>query len=307
MQYVITGSAGTISKPLVNQLLNAGHKVTVIGRNEQHLNELVQAGAQAAIGSVEDSTFLKKTFAGADAAYTMCPPNVTTNDLKGFYEQLGTNYAAAIKENNIRYVVNLSSIGAHLAQGAGPASGLHRTEQALNTLHDVHVRHLRPAYFYTNLFATIDLIKNMGIIGNNFSKAANRFPVVDPGDVAAAAAEELLSWQFTGHSVRYIASDETGTDAIAAAIGNAIGMPQLRWVKFADELVYQQLLHAGFSPELASVFVELGTAIDGEKMWEDYWKHHPLHFGKIKLNDFANKFASVYIKAEPTQATASHE
>ena len=71
MKYVITGAAGNISKPLTEQLLAAGHQVTVIGRNEKNLLPLTEKGATAAIGSVDDIEFLSKTFAGADAVYTM--------------------------------------------------------------------------------------------------------------------------------------------------------------------------------------------------------------------------------------------
>jgi len=62
MKYVITGGAGNISKPLTEQLLKAGHRVTVIGRNAEHLKDLTALGATAAIGSVEDVAFLTKTF-----------------------------------------------------------------------------------------------------------------------------------------------------------------------------------------------------------------------------------------------------
>ncbi|HEX5149957.1 MAG TPA: hypothetical protein VFW07_00835 [Parafilimonas sp.] len=51
MRYIITGSAGNISKPLSKQLLNAGHEVTVIGRNMTHLQELVNIGAHVAVGA----------------------------------------------------------------------------------------------------------------------------------------------------------------------------------------------------------------------------------------------------------------
>ena len=74
MKYVITGGAGNISKPLALQLLKAGHTVTVIGRNAANLTELTNAGAKAAIGSVEDIAFLTASFTGADAVYTMVPP-----------------------------------------------------------------------------------------------------------------------------------------------------------------------------------------------------------------------------------------
>src|SRR6266496_5354784 len=120
MKYAITGAAGHISEPLVLQLLANGHQVRSIGRNEKHLEELSASGAETAIGSLEDAGFLKKAFAGADAVYTMCPTEIIAIKLKDFYEQLGKNYAEAIAVNNIKHVVNLSSIGAHLSEGTGP-------------------------------------------------------------------------------------------------------------------------------------------------------------------------------------------
>ncbi len=294
MKYIITGGSGHISKPLALALLDAGHQVTVVGRNAAHLDELVGKGARVAIGSVEDVPFLTKAFAGADAVYLMTPPNFTTNDTKGFYEQVAKNYAQAIKGSTIRYAVNLSSIGAHLAEGVGPVNGLYRGEQVLNKLEGVHVKHLRPSYFYYNLYSNIDLIRNMGIMGGNFSIAANKFPIVDPADIAQAAAEELLQLNFTGNSFRYIASDETGTDAIAKTIGQAIGKADLQWVHFTDEQAYNGMLQAGLSEDLARNYIEMGNAMNSGIMFEDYWKNHPGKPGKTSLADFARTFATVY-------------
>jgi uncharacterized protein YbjT (DUF2867 family) len=293
MKYAITGAAGHISKPLVERLLKAGHEVTSIGRNEEHLKELTKSGAHAVIGSVEDIDFLKKAFAGADAVFTMCPPNFNTKDVKGFNAMLGKNYAEAIKANKIKYAVNLSSIGAHLAEGTGPVTGLHRAEEALNTLKDVNIKHLRPAFFYSNLMTNINMIKNMGIIGSNFSIPDNKFPVSDSADIAALAAEELLSLHFSGHSVRYIVSDETGTDEIASTLGKAIGKPELKWIKFTNEQVLEGMLQAGIPKEIADEFVEMFTALNGNQFMEDYWKHHPQP-GTVRLEDFAKVFADAY-------------
>ena len=102
MRYAITGAAGQISRPLVKQLLKAGHSVTAIGRSEDHLRELITAGAQAAIGAVEDRDFLKAAFADAHAVYTMYPGSFSAPDLKAFIEQIAKNYAEAIQANNIR-------------------------------------------------------------------------------------------------------------------------------------------------------------------------------------------------------------
>src|SRR5438046_562899 len=79
-----------------------------------------------------------------------------TKDMKGFNEKLGKNYRDASKSTSIKNVVNLSIVGAHLATSAGPVTGLRRAEEALNTLENVNIRHLRPCFFYSNLMANID-------------------------------------------------------------------------------------------------------------------------------------------------------
>lgn len=74
MKIVITGSLGHISKPLAEQLLKKGHPVTVISSKPEKKNEIESLGATAAIGSIEDISFLSRTFTAADAVYTMLPP-----------------------------------------------------------------------------------------------------------------------------------------------------------------------------------------------------------------------------------------
>lgn len=294
MNYVITGSAGNISKPLAETLLQAGHQVTVISRTAANLKSLTDAGATAAIGSVEDEDFLAETFKGADAVYTMVPPKWDPIDWKKHIGQTGERYARAISKAGVKYVVNLSSVGAHLPDGCGPVSGLYISEQALNTLKDVNVKHLRPAYFYQNLLSNLSLIKSSGIMGGNFSLSGHSFPIADPRDIAAAAAEELLALSFTGKSVRYVVSDEVSTDAIALTLGKAIGNPALPWVAFTDEQALQGMLQAGLSEEIAKNYVEMGQALNSGKMSEDYLKNRSGKLGTIKLDDFAKEFAAIY-------------
>lgn len=294
MKYVITGSLGNISLPVTKALLQAGHDVTVITSKEENVKAIEALGAKAAVGSVEDVNFLTRTFAGANAVYTMVPPNFGATEWKKWIGSIGKNYAEAIKANNIKYVVNLSSVGAHLNDGVGPVSGLHRAEEALNNLTDVNIKHLRPAYFYPNLFSNIGLIKHAGIMGSNFAIADNKFPIVDPADIAAVASEELLQLNFIGHTVHYIASDEVSTNAIAAEIGKAIGKPDLAWVPFTNEQAFDGMKQAGLPEEIAKNYAEMGNAANTGAMSEDYWKHHPTTLGKTKLADFAKVFAAAY-------------
>jgi len=224
----------------------------------------------------------------------MVPPNFDAKEWKKWIGSIGKNYADAIKAKGIKYVVNLSSVGAHLNDGVGPVSGLHLAEEALNTLTDVNIKHLRPSYFYQNLFSNIGLIKHAGIIGSNFNVTDSKFALVDPSDIAAVAIEALLQLNFTGHTVHYIASDEVSTSTIANEIGKAIGKPELAWIPFTNEQAYDGMKQAGLPEEITKNYVEMGEAVNSGIMYEDYWKHHPPTLGKTKLADFVKVFAAAY-------------
>lgn len=291
MKYVITGSLGNISKPLSQALINAGHQVTIVTSKSANAPAIEALGATAAVGSVEDIDFLTATFSGADAVYTMIPPKWDAPDWKAYIGGIGANYTAAIAASGVKKVVNLSSIGAHLPEGCGPVTGLYRAEQSLNTLSDVAIRHLRPAYFFTNLFANIGLIKHLNVIGSNFGEQP--IALVHPTDIAAVAAEELLSLSFTGHSVNYIVGDERTGNEIASVLGTAIGQPDLPWIVFSDEQSLQGAIGAGLSQEVASNYTEMGAAMRSGAMGEDFLQHRNA-LTSTKLEDFAPAFAAAF-------------
>jgi uncharacterized protein YbjT (DUF2867 family) len=293
MKYVITGGAGNISAPLTESLLKAGHHVIVIGRYADKLKDLTAQGAIAAIGSVEDAGFLMKSFAGADAVYTMIPPNFATDNWRHYQNTVARNYIAAIKGNNIKNVVVLSSIGAHMGNGAGPVDGLADYEDMLHQLKEVNVKILRPSYFMYNLFSMVPLIKNMNIIGSNFGGTDEKIALVHTNDIAVAAAEELLNLNFKGLSVRYIAGDEKGTKEIAAILAGAIGKPGIPWVVFSDEQALDGMKQAGLAETFAEGYTTMGKALREGKMQEDYWKNKPV-LSKTNLQEFATEFAAAY-------------
>jgi uncharacterized protein YbjT (DUF2867 family) len=293
MKYVVVGSLGNISKPLAEKLLAAGHSVTLISSNPKKKEPIEAMGAQAAIGSVEDREFLTSTFRGADAVYTMVPPTFTPADWKKYIGDIGQNYASAIKASGVKYVVNLSSVGAHMPEGCGPVSGLFYVEKALNELEDVNVLHLRPGFFYNNLLSSIGMIQQMEIIGGNYGERA-KLVLVHPVDIAEVAAEELMNLSFSGKSIRYIASDERTTDELAAVLGKVIGKNDLHWVNFSDEESFAGMQQAGVPDEIARNYAEMGAAMRSGEMFSDYNANRPQSMGKTKLEDFAQYFADVY-------------
>lgn len=305
MKFVVTGSLGNISKPLAEKLVAAGHSVTIVSSKAEKAAQIEALGAKAAIGSVEDVAFLTKTFTGADAVYTMVPPNFGSSDWKLYIAGIGKNYAAAIKASGIKNVVNLSSMGAHMADGCGPVSGLFFVEKALNGLDGVNVKHLRPGFFYPNFLGNVGMVKHMGIMGGNYGEGTT-LVIVHPEDIAEVAAHELLGLSFKGKSVRYIASDEKTTHEVAAILCKAIGKSELPWVNFKDEDTIAGMLQAGLPEEIAKNYAEMGAAMRSGEMASDYLKNKPAVFGKTKLETFAVVFASVFNQPEAAKTNIEH-
>lgn len=292
MHYVITGSIGHTGKPITEGLVQAGHTITVITSKPDKAAAIEALGAKAAVGSVEDADFLKGAFAGADAAYLIIPPKWDVTGWRAYQNEVIDNYIAAIRANDIRFAVLLSSVGAHLGEGVGPVDGLYDAEQKLTTVKGLNSKFLRPSYFMYNLFGMVGMVKGMGIMGSNFGDDPVALTHTD--DIADVALEELLSLDFTGHRVRYIASDERTGPEIARVLGEAVGKPETPWVIFSDEQNTQGMLQAGLNEEIATGYTKLGQAMRNGRMQEDYLTNKPA-FGKVKLEDFArNEFAPAF-------------
>ena len=296
MKYIITGSLGNISLPVTKNLLAAGHQVTVISSSEDKKTEIEGLGATAAIGSVKDAAFVGNVFSGAEVVYLMIPSDFSVEDYPGFQREVADAYIAAISAANIKKVVLLSSIGAHLRKGAGPIDALGYLEGKLLELNDVHVKFLRPSYFFSNLFSLAGMIKHADIAGNNFGDTEEKLVLVHTSDIAEEATKQLLS-PFEENTITYIASDEKHPSEIAAILGKAVGKEGTPWITFTDEQAEKGMLEGGLNRSFTDSYLAMGQAIRSGKLQEDYWKNHPKSLGKYKLEDFAKAFASVYAAA----------
>ena len=300
MKIVLTGSLGHIGKPLTQKLVEThrtgrqkDHEVTVISSNPERQKEIEAIGAKAAIGSVEDTAFLTTTFAGVDAVFCMIPPNFNEPDQVAYYRRIGSNFIQAIRQAGVPHVVHLSSIGAHLEKGTGFIVGSYEVEQMLNKLSDTSVTHIRPGYFYYNLFSFIKGIKSTGFIAANFGEN-DRLAMASPQDIAAIIAEEIVLPD-TKNKIRNLVSDDLPCNEVARILGNAIGQPNLKWKLLTDEQMQTGLETADMPSSTATTLVELGATIHSGILREDF-DLHPSVNGKVKLTAFAKDFAVAFNK-----------
>ncbi len=292
--YIITGASGNTGKIIANALLDADKKVRVISRNTEKVKNLAAKGAETAIGNLEDGDFLMKAFSGATAVYAMIPPHFTTNDFRGYQNRVADAQIEAVQKAGVEYAVTLSSVGAHLKEGAGVVQGLADMEQKWNAVNDINVLHLRPSYFMENTLAQIDTIKNMGIMGSPI-KGDMSFPIVATKDIAELAAKRLLQLDFSGNEVQYVLGSRDVTyNEVAEIYGKAIGKPDLKYVEFSYEDTRKAMIEGwGVTENVADAFIEFMQAVNAGKIFAEV-KRNNANTTPTSIEDFAQVFAQIY-------------
>jgi uncharacterized protein YbjT (DUF2867 family) len=259
---VITGATGNTGKPAAEALLAQGEKIRVIGRDASKLQQFVEKGAEAAIGSVEDPSFLRKALQGAQAAYLLIPPEMQTNDYRGYQEKIVAAYAAAVAEAKLPYVVTLSSVGADLTEKSGPILGLHNLETKLNAIKGLNVLHLRPAGFMENLFMSVQPLRTMGMLPGPLPAEAMH-AMIAARDIGAYAAKRLHARDFSGSSVQELHGQrDVSMKEVAAVVGKAIGKPKLGYMQVPFMMLEPALVQTGLPKSTAALMIEMWKSMN---------------------------------------------
>lgn len=299
MKITLAGSIGNIGRLLTEKLIAQGHTVTVISSNPGRSEEISMLGAIPAIGKLQDLDFLTSAFRGADLVYTIVPPANYFDqelDLFQYFIELGNSFAKASRKAEIKRIVNLSSIGAHLEKGNGILEGTYQVEASLDNLsEDIAVTHVRPVEIYYNLFQYVHMIKSQGVMASNLAEDdLNAWVSLE--DIADSVVKEINTPQ-KGRNVLYVASEEITYKELASTLGSAIGKPELQWMQITDNQLQERLIEVGMQPKIAEKMTEMYAAIRSGLLYEHYNQNKPRTLGKVKLKDFAIDFATTYQKA----------
>lgn len=261
MSIVINTPNGNIGRPLVERLLEAGRKVTVISRSADKVADLVKRGARLVEGSIEDRATLDAALTGAEALFWLTPPP-THPDFLAWAAGVARDAAQVAKARGVKRVVVLSSIGAQNGPGSGPVGALKGVEEAFTaSIPDVTI--LRPGFFMENLLRDVPSLARAGAIYSSHP-SDKKFPMVAVADIAAKAAEVLLDGAWTGHRILGVHGPEDLSFAQATAIvSEALGRP-VKYVQVTLEDARKGMLGVGIPPWLADIFTEMyGAVLDG--------------------------------------------
>jgi len=289
---LILGATGNIGGKAAELLLNQGLSVRVCGRNPEKLESLKQKGAEVFQGDLSDPEFVQKLFTNVSAAFTLLPPKMDAPDLKAYQDHITANLVAAITQQNVKYVLNLSSVGAQVTEGNGAIAGLARQEKAFNQIEGLNVIHIRAGYFMENAFWSLDLIKNMGISGSP-TPANLKISMIATQDIAAFVAQNLKELNFSGKSTQALLGPKDITLAeYTAILAKAIGKENLNYIQFPADQAKQSMVQMGMSESVAEGMVEIQLAVGTDIMSQE--KRDEKSTTPTTPEEFAHTFAYVF-------------
>ncbi len=260
--YVVCGATGHVGGLVADRLLDAKRRVRVVARKADSLKGFGARGAEVASGSIDDAGFVSRAFEGADAVFALVPPNFGVESLRPWQNRVAEALATGLERARVRRAVTLSSIGADLAQGNGPIAGLHDMEERLNRVPGLAVLHLRPGSFMENTLSSIGMIKAKGMNGGAV-RADIRFPMIATRDIGEVAARRLLALDFLGSSFQELHGQRDVTmPSATAAIGKAIGKPDLQYAVFPYDDAKKGMIQMGLPEEMARLLVEMSKGFN---------------------------------------------
>lgn len=270
--YTILGATGNTGSKIADILIRRGEDVRLVARTADRMlpslvkkaraDETFVGEAHSYVGDMMDTEFLVKALEESDAVFTLIPPNLKAENFMSYAEKIGKSIARAIEIAKVRYVVNLSSIGAELSQNTGPILALHDQEDRLNRIKALNVVHLRAAYFMENLLMNIEMIRSKSISGTAL-RGDLKFPIIATRDVAEVAAERLVKRDFTETSVRYLLGQrDLSLVEATEIIGRKIGKPELKYFLFPYDEAEKGLIAAGISSDMSRLYIEMSRAFN---------------------------------------------
>lgn len=264
--FVILGATGHTGSVIANVLLDMGKKVRVVGRDGKKLAPFVSRGAEAFAADVVDKEALCRAFDGAQAAYTLTPPNLTSNSLRAYQDQVTDTVASALETTGVKYAVTLSSYGADKPDKTGPVLGLHFMETRFAKISGLNALHLRAGYFMENALPQVGILQQFGMMAGPVNGDL-KLPMIATRDIGAAAADALLHLNFTGQQTReLLGQQDISYNEVARIVGAAIGRPALAYIQLPAEQVIMAMAQMGISKHVAGLLCEMADAMNSGYM-----------------------------------------
>lgn len=232
--YAITAITGRVGGALANRLLEQGHPIRAIVRDEEKGAPWAARGAQVALADADDVDALTAAMSGVEGAFLLLPPNFDpAEDFADVKARIATFREALLRARPGKAVV-LSTIGAD-AMEPNLLTALRLLEESLADI-DLPITFLRAAWFMENAQWDVAAARESGVIPSYLQPLDRKIAMIATDDVGRVAAHLLLE-DWAGHRIVELeAAQRVSPDDIAAALAKAVGrdvrakaVPRAEW------------------------------------------------------------------------------
>ncbi len=262
--FVIFGASGHTGSVVANTLLDRGKKVRVVARDASKVAALAKKGAEVVSGEVTDAASVQKALAGAEGAYFLVPPDMTSTAFLARGRKIIDGYVSALNQSAVKHAVLLSSVGAQIPSGTGPIVTVHYGENVLAKTKTTFT-FVRAAYFMENILNYAQPIKGDGVLPVFGGGESYPFPMVATHDIGTLAADALVSPPSKTHFVELSGPKEYSYEDAAAEASKIIGRPVKATALPIDGLV-PAMTGMGISEDVAKLYREMTEAFGSGKV-----------------------------------------
>ena len=297
MRILVTTPTGNIGCRIVDQLLTAGHSLTVLARDPSKLSDAARARATVVHGALDDAAAVSKALTDVDAAFFLVPPQMTEPKWREWQEGIGATFITAAKQSKVSRIVFISSTGAQ-HEGLGPISGTGAVERALNAaLPNVVV--VRAGGFMENTFGSLPTISTQGamygvLLGDSQQQ------IVATRDIADVATRWLADGSWTGHhTVGAHGPTTISPNETAAVLSEVLGRP-VSYVQVPAPAFGEALRQAGLPAFVAKGYEEMYAGIARHLALGDYSQEpqSAANSGKTSFREFAQQVLKPAFEAQ---------
>ena len=257
MRITVTTPTGNVGRHVVEMLVRAGVRPTVLVRDPARIDAAVLERVDAVPVDQRDADAVVAATKGTDALFWVDPPTFA-DDPSADYALATDAVARAVSENQISRTVFQSSVGAELRHGAGEIDDLARTEERLDAT-GAPVLHLRCGFFFSNLLLSIDAVR-AGVVPIVLP-VDQPMPWVAPRDIAEVAVSRLLSDGWTGRRVQAVHGPADLSWAQATAIVTDATGHLVRAERISDDEMRGLLAGYGMSDGLVEAVMGMSTGM----------------------------------------------
>lgn len=260
--YVVLGSTGNTGRVVVRELARAGAAVRAVARNAA---ADIEGAKEVFVADLLDERGLGDALEGAEGVYVMLPPRPHAQDMLEESRRMADAVAGALARAGTEHVVQLSSIGAHLAQDTGPILSNRHFERSLCSVAPSLTR-IRAPYFMENWGESLAGLAD----GTLFTMLPPELsiPMVATEDIGVAAATALLEGPRGQRIIElYGPRAYSATDA-AVAFSKLLGR-SIRPAYVPPEAVVSTLVQFGIPEKTATLFRDMYRGVsDGHIVHE---------------------------------------